>query len=264
MTAIEIENLALRRGGRTVLAGMDAVIGEREFVGIFGPNGAGKTTLLHALLGLVPPAAGTIRVFGSAPTDGNRTIGYLPQRRSSLGDLRLRGWDLVASAYNGYCWGLPRLGAEGRRQVAWALELVEAEALAERPVHQLSGGELQRLLLAQALLGKPKLLLLDEPLISLDPRYQQAVVDMVKRVQQTLQMTVLFTAHELNPLLGAMDRVLYLGHGHAVLGRVEDVMTSEVLSRLYDAPIDVLRVRDRIVVVAAEGAVEIVPHRHDA
>lgn len=264
MSAIELENLTLTRGERTILSGVSASIDEGEFIGVFGPNGAGKTTLLHAILGLLPPGAGAIRVFGSPPGNGAVRAGYLPQKRSGIGDLRLRGWDLVASAYEGHRWGPPILGARGRGEVAWALETVEATALAQRPVSQLSGGELQRLLLAQALLGKPKLLLLDEPLISLDPRYQQAVVELIKRVQSRLGMTVLLTAHELNPLLGFMDRVLYLGHGRAALGTTEDVITSEVLSRLYDAPIEVLRLNGRIVVVAAHGEVEVEAHRHDA
>ncbi len=263
MTAIELRHLTLRRGEREVLSDVDASVGEGEFIGVLGPNGSGKTTLLQALLGLLPPVAGEIRVFGHAPTRGNPLAGYLPQKRASLADLRLRGWDFVASAYDGHRWGLPLLSADGRREVAWALEIVEATDLAERPINQLSGGELQRLLLAQALLGKPKLLLLDEPLISLDPRYQQTVVTIVKRAQQALGMTVLFTAHELNPLLPAMDRVLYLGRGRAALGTVDEVMTSAVLSRLYGAAIDVLRIKDRIIVVAAHGEAEAEAHRHD-
>ena len=265
MSAVELEHLTLTRGRRTVLADVSASIGDGEFVGVFGPNGAGKTTLLHAILGLLPPASGQIRVFGKPPGNGTALAGYLPQKRSGIGDLRLRGWDLVASAYEGQRWGPPRLGPRGRREVAWALATVEATALAERPLSELSGGERQRILLAQALLGKPRLLLLDEPLISLDPRYQQAAVELIKRVQSRLGMTVLLTAHELNPLLGFMDRVLYLGHGRAALGTTEEVITSEVLSRLYDAPIEVLRLNGRIVVVAAHGGeVEAEAHRHDA
>jgi zinc/manganese transport system ATP-binding protein len=231
---------------------------------VLGPNGAGKTTLLHAILGLLPAAAGAIRVFGNSPRNGTALAGYLPQKRAAIGDLRLRGWDLVASAYQGQRWGPPILGSRGRREVAWALATVEAMELAQRPLAELSGGELQRILLAQALLDKPKLLLLDEPLISLDPRYQQSVVELIKRVQSALGITVLLTAHELNPLLGVMDRVLYLGHGRAALGTTEEVITSDVLSRLYDAPIEVLRLNGRIVVVAAHGEVEAEAHRHDA
>jgi len=264
VTAVELENLTLTRGRRTILSNVTAAIGDGEFIGVFGPNGAGKTTLLHAILGLLAPVSGAIRVFGKPPGNGTALAGYLPQKRSAIGDLRLRGWDLVASAYEGHRWGPPILGSRGRREVAWALATVEAMELAERPLSQLSGGELQRILLEQALLGKPKLLLLDEPLISLDPRYQQAVVELIKRVQSALGITVLLTAHELNPLLGFMDRVLYLGHGRAALGTTEEVITSEVLSRLYDAPIEVLRLNGRIVVVAAHGAVEAEAHRHDA
>jgi zinc/manganese transport system ATP-binding protein len=261
--AVELRQLTLKRDGHTVLAGIEAVIGAGEFIGVFGPNGSGKTTLLQAILGLLRPAAGEIRVFGQPPLNGNRRAGYLPQKRAAVADLGIRGWDFVASAYNGERWGLPLLGADGRRAVAEALATVEAEALARRPLAELSGGELQRLLLAQALLGDPELLLLDEPLISLDPRYQQAVVDLIKRIQVARGITVLFTAHEINPLLGAMDRVLYLGQGRAALGRVDEVMTGPVLSQLYGAPIEVLRVKGRIIVVAAHGEVEADAHRHD-
>lgn len=262
--AIELGGVTLARAGRTVLSNVSAAIWSGEFVGVFGPNGSGKTTLLHAILGLLRPAAGELRVLGSVPRRGNHAAGYLPQQHSPVADLRLRGWDFVASALHGERWGLPLLGKAGRREVDWAIETVEARAIASRPLRQLSGGELQRLLLAQALLGKPKLLLLDEPLISLDPHFQQVVVALVHRVRQALGITVLFTAHDLNPLLGTIDRVLYLGSGRAALGTVEEVMTSEVLSRLYDTPIEVLHVKGRILVVSAHGEVEVDAHLHDA
>jgi len=101
-------------------------------------------------------------------------------------------------------------------------------------------------------------------MVSLDPRFQQSIVDLVKRIQHEDGVTVLLTAHELNPLLGVMDRVLYLGQRHAALGSVEEIVTAEVLSRLYGGPIDVLRVDGRIVVVSGHGAVEAEAHRHDA
>jgi len=261
--AVELDRVTIARGGRIVLDEVSAAIRPGEFIGVFGPNGSGKSTLLRALLGLLQPLSGAIRVFGSTPGRGNRAAGYLPQQRSPVADLRLRGWDFVASACNGERWGLPLLGAAGRREVHAAVELVGAAALAERPLCELSGGELQRLLLAQSLLGKPKLLLLDEPLISLDPHFQQAVVELVKRIQSSLGITVLFTAHDINPLLGFMDRVLYLGHGQAALGTVEEVINGEVLSRLYSTPIEVLHVKDRILVVSGHGPVETHAHLHD-
>jgi zinc/manganese transport system ATP-binding protein len=247
-----------------VLAGVSAAIRPGEFIGIFGPNGAGKTTLLQAILGLHRPVAGTIRVFGSPPGYGNRDAGYLPQRRSAVADLPLRGWDFVASACDGWRWGLPRLSRAGREGVALALETVGAATLATRRLGDLSGGELQRLLLAQALLGAPRLLLLDEPLISLDPHFQQAVVALVKTIQRARGITILLTAHDPNPLLPAMDRVLYLGHGSAALGTVEEVIRNDILSDLYRTPIEVLRVNGRIVVTTADGPIETEAHRHDA
>jgi zinc/manganese transport system ATP-binding protein len=262
--AIEFEGLSLRRGGRIVLEGVDAAIEMGEFIGVFGPNGSGKTTLLHAILGLLRPAAGTIRVFGAAPGCGNRNAGYLPQRRGAVGDLAFDGFDFVASALDGERWGLPLVGRNGRREVEWAIATVEAEALGERPLSELSGGEMQRILLAQALLGRPKLLLLDEPLISLDPHYERVIVTLVKHIQTEYGITVLFTAHEVNPLIGAMDRVLYLGRGRAAIGRVEEVITGEVLSRLYGTTIEVLHLGDRIIVVSGHGPVEAEAHRHDA
>ena len=230
---------------------------------MLGPNGAGKTTLLQAILGLLQPAAGEIRVFGEKPRHGNRAAGYLPQQRAAVADLPLRGWDFVASALNGERWGLPLIGRRGRQEVDRVIETVAAQVLAVRRLCELSGGELQRLLLAQALLGGPKLLLLDEPLISLDPHFQQAVVALVKADPAERGITVLFTAHDLNPLLGVIDRVLYLGHGHAALGTVDEVITDEVLSRLYRTPIEVLRVNGRILVVAGHGPVEAEAHRHE-
>ena len=261
---IDLDNVTLERSGRVILSNVTASIESGEFIGVFGPNGSGKSTLLHAILGLIAPTQGSLRVFGAAPARGIRNAGYLPQHRTPVGDLRLCGWDFVASAYRGERWGLPRIGRSARREVNWAIDNVEAGALAERPLCELSGGEVQRLLLAQALLGKPQLLLLDEPLISLDPRYQEAVVHLVRRVQREHGMTCLFTAHELNSLLGTMDRVLYLAQGHAALGTPEEVITDAVLSRLYGIPIEVLKVKNRIVVVSGHGPVEHEGYRHDA
>ena len=262
--AIELDRVTLARGGHVVLSDVSAAIRPGEFIGVFGPNGAGKTTLLHAILGLLRPTAGELRVFGAVPERGNRDAGYLPQQRASVAGLRLCGRDFVASAVRGERWGLALPGRDGALDVERAMAMVEASALADRPLSELSGGEVQRLFLAQALLGRPKLLLLDEPLVSLDPHFQQTIVALVKGIQHSEGMTVLFTAHELNPLLDAMDRVLYLGQGHAALGAVDEVITAEVLSRLYGTPIDVLRVKDRIVVVSGQGVIETEAHRHDA
>jgi zinc/manganese transport system ATP-binding protein len=211
----------------------------------------------------VPAARGAIRVLGRHAIRGNPAIGYMPQVRGTIATMRLSGWDFVASAVNGQRLGLPVLSKAGRVEVDRVLELVGARDLARRPLAETSGGERQRLLLAQTLIGNPRLLLLDEPLISLDPAYQRIVVELAKSVQTELGIAVLFSAHELNPLLAAMDRVLYLGNGQAALGRVDDVITGPVLSRLYGSDIEVVRLRGRIFVMSGSHDVEHDEHRHE-
>ncbi|KVX14604.1 ABC transporter ATP-binding protein [Burkholderia ubonensis] len=259
--ALELDRVTLELGGRTVLRDVSFSIEPGEFVGVLGPNGAGKTTLMRAVLGLVPVAGGALRVGGEPVARGNPSIGYMPQIRSGLASRRMRGYDFVAMAADGHRWGLPHASAATRHAVDRVLDLVGGRALARRPLSELSGGERQRLLLAQCLLGSPTLLLLDEPLISLDPNHQRGVVELVRRVQRELGITVLFSAHELNPLLNALDRVLYLGNGVAALGTVDEVITKPVLSRLYGSPIDVMRVNGRIFVMS--GGVEVEKHDHE-
>ena len=263
MSAIEFRGVHLALGGRPVLSGVNLEIGVREFVGVLGPNGAGKTTLMRAVLGLVPPSRGAVRVLGRPAARGNPAVGYMPQLRGAVASMRLSGWDFVAGVVDGHRLGLPALGRTGRAEVDRALDLVGARDLARRPLTETSGGERQRLLLAQALIGRPRLLLLDEPLISLDPHHQRAVVELARSLQGELGITVLFSAHELNPLLGALDRVLYLGRGQAALGTVEEVITGPVLSRLYGAEIDVVRVNGRIFVMSGHHDAERDDHRHD-
>jgi zinc/manganese transport system ATP-binding protein len=258
---LTLAGVTLALGERTILRDANFAINQGEFVGVLGPNGAGKTTLMRSVLGLVPATQGAIRVLGEPVMRGNPAIGYMPQIRSALANRRVRGRDFVAMAADGHRWGLPLQNDAIRADVARVLDLVGATALANRPLSELSGGERQRLLLAQCLLGDPKLLLLDEPLISLDPHHQRGVVELVRRVQRELGIAVLFSAHELNPLLNALDRVLYLGNGVAALGSVDEVITAPVLSRLYGSPIDVMRVNGRIFVMS--GGVEIEKHDHE-
>lgn len=253
--AIMLEGVTLRRNGHVVLDRVDFSVRQGEFIGVLGPNGAGKSTLFRAILGLLPEVTGNIQVFGSRPRKADRLIGYLPQMRADLLDADIRAWDFVASAQHPSRWGLPIYRGADKREIDEAICLVEGEHLAQRPLSALSGGERQRLLLAQALLGNPRLLLLDEPLVSLDPRHQANVVALIKGIQKQRQVTVLFTSHEINPLLGALDRVLYLGGGQAAIGAVDDIVTGPVLSRLYGMPIEVVHSAGHYFVVSAESGV---------
>jgi zinc/manganese transport system ATP-binding protein len=263
VSVIALDHVTLRVGGRIVLSGVSFDIEAGEFIGVLGPNGAGKTTLMRAILGLLPPTSGSVKVFGHTPERGNPAIGYLPQLRTVLPDLRVRGLDFIASSLNGERWGLPSSSLYDRSMIEEILDAVGARDLAARPLSDMSGGERQRLLLAQTLIGQPKLLLLDEPLISLDARHQEVAIDVVRKVCRERKITVLFSAHELNQLLGTLDRVLYLGNGQAVLGTVEDVVTAPVLSRLYGTEIQVVRADDHIFVMSRGRDVERTDHLHD-
>jgi zinc/manganese transport system ATP-binding protein len=263
VSAIEFYGVTLKIGGRTVLSDINLSIRDNEFIGVLGPNGSGKTTLMRAVLGLVTPRSGSVRVLGQPVAYGNPAVGYMPQTRSALDTMRLSGRDFVASGSKGHHWGLPLLSSQANRDVQWALAIVGATELSRRPLAEISGGERQRLLIAQALLGRPRLLLLDEPLISLDPHHQRAVVELTQDLQRELGIAVLFSAHEINPLLGVLDRVLYLGGGQAELGTVDEVITGPVLSKLYGSAIEVVRLNDRIFVMSGGHDVERDTHRHE-
>lgn len=250
MNAVELREVTLALGERVILNRVGLSIAPGRFVAVLGPNGAGKTTLMRALLGVLAPSRGEIRLFGAPPRRGDDAVGYMPQLRSGVGDLPLSGWEFVASVVSGQHPGLALRGRHVAAEVERVLELVGAGGLARRRLSRMSGGERQRLLIAQALIGRPRLLLLDEPLISLDPAHAQAMVALVGRLSREHGITVLFSAHELTPLLGAIDQVLYLGGGQAALGTVDEVITAPVLSRLYGAPIEVARVNGRIFVMS--------------
>ena len=262
-SAVELNHVTLQLGRRAVLRDVSLSVRPGEFIGVLGPNGAGKTTLMRAILGLLPPTHGELRVFGRTPQEGDSKIGYLPQLRTVLPDLRVRGVDFIGSSLNGHRLGLPSLTRAERKAIEATLDDVGARELGARPLNEMSGGERQRLLLAQALLGNPRLLLLDEPLIMLDARHQEIAIDVVRKVCRERGITVLFSAHELNQLIGALDRVLYLGHGQAVLGTVDEVVTAPVLSRLYGTDIDVVRANGHIFVLSRGRDVERDAHVHE-
>lgn len=235
--------LAAGYGPMPVWAGANFEVRAGEFVAVLGPNGAGKSTLLRVILGLVTVQAGTIAVLGAPPRRGNPGIGYVPQSRPLDTGAAIRGVDLVGFGLDGGHWGVPIPGP-GRRtaraRVAAAIEAVGASAQAGRRLGELSGGERQRLLLAQALVGEPRLLLLDEPLASLDIRNQVVIARLVARIARERSLAVLFVAHDVNPLLPVVDRVLYLARGRVEIGPPEQVVTSATLSRLYGSEVDVV------------------------
>lgn len=250
--AIHLDEAGLRLGGRTLWDKMSLTVPSGEFLAVIGPNGVGKTSLLRVLLGLQPPTTGRVEVLGEPPHRGNRLLGYVPQQHAFDRDLPLRGWDLVALGLNGHRWGFSLSGRETARHVDDMLGLVGAAEYAGAPIGRLSGGEQQRLRIAQALIGTPRILLCDEPLLSLDLHHQQITVQLLSDWSRRHGATVIFVTHDVNPLLPTIDRVLLLAGGQWAVGRADDVLTSETLSRLYGSPVDVLRLEGRVVILGAE------------
>ncbi len=241
--AVELLGARLAFGGRVLWDHLDLTVNEGEFIAVLGPNGTGKTSLLKVLLGQVPLSAGSAAVSGD--------IGYVPQHRSMDGGLTLRGRDLVGLGYDGHRWGItsPRQRTAKRATVTQALEQVNGIHLGDVPVGVMSGGELQRVRIAQALATDPALLLCDEPLLNLDPANARLISSLIDQRRRESATAVLFVTHEVNPVLPYVDRVLYLVDGRFRVGTVAEVMTSETLSELYRADIQVVKIGEQYVVV---------------
>ena len=253
--AVELRGATVRFGTRILWEGLDLEIPGGEFVAVLGPNGSGKTTLLRVLLGLQAVQAGEVLVDGHHVRRGGEGIGYIPQQKAIPEDVPLRARDLVGLGLDGHHLGLGLRGRRDRyRRVDEALAAVGATGYANAPVGRLSGGEQQRLRVAQALVGDPRVLLCDEPLLSLDLAHQRTVSRLIDERRRTAGTAVLFVTHEINPILPLVDRVLYLVDGRFRFGTPDEVMTSETLSELYRTDVEVLRVRERLVVVGVEAS----------
>ncbi|HKT56092.1 MAG TPA: metal ABC transporter ATP-binding protein [Microbacterium sp.] len=258
---LSISGAALERDGRALWEGLDLDVQPGELIAVLGPSGSGKTTLLRAILGLDRLSAGTVTALGQpVRRAGNRAIGYVPQQRPLPRDTALRGRDLVQLGVDGHRFGLPFPRRGTRARVDALLGAVGASGFGDRDAGVLSGGEQQRLRVAQALADEPRLVLCDEPLTSLDLANQQAVVALIDRHRRAKDAGILFVTHDINPVLDKVDRILYLANGQFTLGTPDEVLTTEVLSRLYGVPVFVLRAGGRLVVVGAPDADE--PHLH--
>jgi zinc/manganese transport system ATP-binding protein len=250
---LRLDGIGVRLGGRQVLSDVSFSLGRGEFTGIIGPNGAGKTTLLRVILGLVEPSAGRVLVEGRPLQAKNKaSIGYVPQKLVIDPDMPLRARDVVSLGLDGHRLGFGFPSRQRRALVERALDDVGAASYADARVGELSGGEQQRVLVAHALISRPRLLLLDEPLANLDLRSEQEIVALLGRLARDQGIAVLLSAHDMNPLLGVMDRIVYVANGHAACGSTDEVVTSEGLTRLYGHHVDVVRVHSRVLVVAGE------------
>jgi len=255
---LDVEGISVSLGGRQILDQVSFRVEPGEFTGLIGSNGAGKTTLLRVILGLQTPGSGRVLLSGRARGRRNSSIGYVPQKVLLDPDMPMRARDLIGIGLDGQRLGMPLPSARRRAAVDEMLAAVDAERFADARVGTLSGGEQQRVLIAHALIARPRLLLLDEPLANLDLRSGQEVIALLHRITVDQQIAVLLSAHEINPLLPVMDRVVYLADGRAASGTTDEVISTEVLSGLYGHHVDVLQVHGRVIVVA--GAPDQTPH----
>jgi zinc/manganese transport system ATP-binding protein len=249
MSVVSVDGLTLRFGGRVLWQDLSFALDRGELLAVLGPNGAGKTSLIRILLGLLEPTAGTVTIDGRLPSEARSRVGYIPQQRIFDRDLALRGRDLVRLGLDGNRFGAGRLSATQRDSLEQTIESVGASGYADAPLGRLSGGEQQRLRVAQALVSNPSLLLADEPLLSLDLAYQQIITGLLDSHRRSAGTPVVFVTHDVNPVLHTVDRVLYLAPGRWAIGTPGEVLTSGTLSRLYGTDVDVLNVRGRVVVV---------------
>ncbi len=247
---LQMHDVEVTLAGRRILDRIDLDVGEGEFTGLIGSNGAGKTTLLKTVLGLVEPDAGSVLIAGRPRSRRNPLLGYVPQKINLDPDMPLRARDLVGLGIDGHRLGFPRRSAERHQRVERALAAVGAERFADARVGTLSGGEQQRVMIAHALVSRPRLLLMDEPLANLDISSANDVVSVLGRVSAQQGVAVLISAHDMNPLLPVMDRIAYMADGRVASGTTDEVVRSEVLSDLYRHPVEVLRVQGRVLVVS--------------
>jgi zinc/manganese transport system ATP-binding protein len=239
---VYLHDVSVRLGGRQILQDVSLALGEGEFTGLIGPNGAGKTTLLRVILGLQPTTEGTVT--------RHATVGYVPQKLLIEPDMPLRVKDVVALGIDGQRFGIPLPTRQRRDRVLAMLEAVGADGYKDARVGELSGGEQQRVMIAHALISKPKLLLLDEPLANLDISSAHSIVSLLAKLSRSEQIAILLSAHDMNPLLPVMDSIVYVAAGHVATGTPDEVVQSDVLTRLYGQPVEVIRVRERLLVLA--------------
>lgn len=255
---VSAHNLTAGYANKVIWQHADFTIKPGEFIGLLGPNGAGKTTLFRLLLGLAHPISGALTVFGERPRRGNMRIGYVPQHRPIDSETKIEALEYVRLGISGTRFGfsLPTTTRSEQKQALEALRSIDSVNLAHRPLSELSGGELQRVFLAQALVSKPELLLLDEPLANLDIRRETELIRLVSSVVRQQHIAALLIAHDINPLLPVIDRIIYIANGKVASGKPEEIVTNKALSALYGAPIEVLKgSQGQLAVLGVEEAI---------
>jgi zinc/manganese transport system ATP-binding protein len=249
---LEITDATLSFPGTTLWTGLNLSVAPHEFIAVIGANGSGKTSLMKAILGQEHLTSGSILLNGKPVTRGNNRVGYIPQQRSTDAGTPLRAKDMLRLGFDGHLFGLAWPSKKSKARVNHILNCVDAQDLADKPIGELSGGQVQRLRVGQAVIGEPDLILADEPLSALDLAQQKIVAELLDTERKEHNCAVLFVTHDVNPILGMVDRVLYLANGQFRIGTPDEVLRSDVLSELYGTPVDVVRNQGRIVVLGTQ------------
>jgi len=244
-------SVRLGYGNRIIVSGLDFQVWEGDFLGIVGPNGAGKTTILRGLLGLLAPRSGEIH--RTSPDGSGLHLGYVPQRDTLDEIYPVSVLDVVLMGRYRRMGRFRLPGPKDREEAGRALEQAGIRDLADRPFRNLSGGQKQRTLIARALAGNPRMLVLDEPTNGLDLAAENAIMNLLDRLHRETGVTVVMVSHLLNTVARWVKRIGILHEGRLEIGELEEILTPTTLRRVYGPGSDVERVRGRLVVLPPEG-----------
>lgn len=250
--AVALRGVSARRGGHLIWSDADFEVPTGSFTAVIGANGSGKSTLTQIVLGLLPPAAGTVEVFGAPARRGNPAIGLVPQNHTLYNAAEVRCRDLVKLSTQGTRWGFGLRDSGQAAAVESALAAVGATDFAASRLGSTSGGQQQRISIAAALVTKPNLLILDEPLAGLDLAGQVELVELVHHINHDRGVTVLFVTHDLNPVLDHIDSAIYIVDQRPRFAPVAQITDPKLLTRLYGTAVQVTRTPDGCVFTRAQ------------
>ncbi len=233
---ISVRHLWAGYDGEPVLIDVNLTVEELDFIGLIGPNGGGKTTLLKVLLGLLPPMRGEVRIMGREVEEGRRYVGYVPQSVEFDRDFPISVWDVARMGRLGRRRLLQRYTAHDDEVVAQVLREVDMLDLRDHPIGTLSGGQRQRVYVARALATEPQILLLDEPLSSVDPQVSMNIYELLDRLNE--RVTILMVSHDMSAISSHVKAVGCLNHRLFYHG--EKQITPDMLEAAYQCPVDLI------------------------
>lgn len=242
MKAVEIDNLGVKLNGREILSGINLALEEGKFLGIVGPNGSGKTTLLRVVLGLIRPTSGLVRVFGNEPVEMAKrgTFGYLPQHLNVDAGFPATALDVVLMGLYGRSGLFRKSTDEDRKRAREILGTMGMRGYEDHIFGTLSGGQQQRVSIARALIGEPRILILDEPSTSIDVVGQEDFYHLLKGIQKRLNLTIIMVSHDIGTITAYVDEIACLNRTLHYHGSPLGALNDEVLKNLYGKSMEII------------------------